>query len=75
AGEFRDNETGMHVIRVSHFARALAAAFGLNDVQQDMIYTAILGIFYCCEADATGLRTCQGFFAWLEFFLRRNCSL
>ncbi|MDX2471747.1 MAG: HD domain-containing protein [SAR324 cluster bacterium] len=40
AGEFRDNETGMHVIRVSHFARALAAAFGLNDVQQDMIYTA-----------------------------------
>ena len=30
ASEYKDNETGMHVIRMSHFARALALAIGCD---------------------------------------------
>ncbi len=40
AGEFRDNETGLHVIRVSRFAKAMAVAIGLSEEEQDVIYTA-----------------------------------
>ena len=40
AGEFRDNETGMHVIRVSHSCRLLAMAAGMNDEDIDMIFNA-----------------------------------
>jgi len=30
AAEFRDNETGLHVVRMSHYARCLALALGLG---------------------------------------------
>ncbi|VAX07997.1 Response regulator [hydrothermal vent metagenome] len=31
AAEYRDNETGLHVIRMSHYARLIAQAYGGND--------------------------------------------
>lgn len=40
AGEFRDNETGRHVIRVSHYCRLLAQAVGMNDEDSDLIFQA-----------------------------------
>jgi len=40
AGEFRDNETGAHVIRMSQSCRLLALAHGMNEVQADMILNA-----------------------------------
>lgn len=33
AAEYKDNETGMHVMRMSHFARELALAYGLSEEQ------------------------------------------
>ncbi len=38
ASEFRDNETGKHVIRVSKYARILAKAYGLSPQQVDLIH-------------------------------------
>jgi putative two-component system response regulator len=35
AAEYKDNETGLHVIRMSHFARLLGLAAGMNDHQAD----------------------------------------
>jgi putative two-component system response regulator len=32
AAEYKDNETGMHVLRMSHFAHLLAKAYGQSDV-------------------------------------------
>ncbi len=40
AGEFRDNETGQHVVRMSHFAHHLALAAGLSDGEAAMIRDA-----------------------------------
>lgn len=40
AGEFRDNDTGNHVTRVSHSCRALARAAGINAHLTEMIYMA-----------------------------------
>jgi len=40
AGEFRDNETGQHVVRMSHFAHHLAYAAGLGDEEATMIRDA-----------------------------------
>lgn len=41
AAEYKDNETGMHVIRMSHFARLLALAAGCDaDWAQDLFYAA-----------------------------------
>ena len=40
AGEFRDSDTGNHVVRVSHSCRALAQAAGLNAHLTEMIYMA-----------------------------------
>ena len=40
AGEYRDNETGNHVQRVSHSARALALAAGLDGDTAEMILHA-----------------------------------
>ena len=31
AGEFRDNETGLHVLRMSHYAQVVGLAMGLGD--------------------------------------------
>jgi len=40
AAEFKDNETGMHVIRMSHYSRMLAKATGANQDWVDLIYAA-----------------------------------
>jgi putative two-component system response regulator len=33
AAEYKDNETGMHVMRMSHFSKELALAYGLSEEQ------------------------------------------
>jgi putative two-component system response regulator len=40
AGEFRDNETGMHVVRVAHFCRLLGEAVRMNDEDLDLLFNA-----------------------------------
>ena len=40
AAEFKDNETGMHVIRMSHYSRIIAKGIGLSDVEADQILSA-----------------------------------
>ncbi|EWH09349.1 response regulator CheB (receptor modification enzyme, protein-glutamate methylesterase) [Catenovulum agarivorans DS-2] len=40
AAEYKDNETGMHVIRMSHYAKILAKAIGLSDVHAEKIMNA-----------------------------------
>ncbi len=42
AAEYRDNETGMHVIRLSHFTKLLAKKIGLTDSEADQIMYASL---------------------------------
>ncbi len=38
AAEFKDNETGNHVLRMSHYARLIALAHGLGDETADIIF-------------------------------------
>lgn len=41
AAEYKDNETGMHVLRMSHFAHALALAIGCSaDWADDLLHAA-----------------------------------
>src|SRR3974390_3000957 len=40
AGEFRDNETGMHVVRVAHFCRLLGEAVRMNEEDLDLLFNA-----------------------------------
>ncbi len=40
ASEFRDNETGLHVVRMSHYARTLARAAGLPESLAEMLLNA-----------------------------------
>ncbi len=40
AAEYRDNETGMHVIRMSQTTRLLAQAAGLPDAQTELLFLA-----------------------------------
>ena len=40
AAEYKDNETGMHVMRMSHFAKELALAYGLSDKQAEILLHA-----------------------------------
>ncbi len=40
AAEFRDNETGNHIIRMSHFCRLIGAAAGLGEKSVEMLYHA-----------------------------------
>jgi len=35
ASEYKDNETGMHVIRMSHYARLLGLAAGMSEAEAD----------------------------------------
>ncbi|MBF0425129.1 MAG: two-component system response regulator [Magnetococcales bacterium] len=42
AAEFRDNETGTHVIRMSHFARVLALRAGLSEPEAEQIMYAAM---------------------------------
>lgn len=37
AAEFRDNETGMHIARMSHYAKIIAASIGLSKEDQKML--------------------------------------
>ncbi|MEO5342889.1 MAG: two-component system response regulator [Gammaproteobacteria bacterium SHHR-1] len=40
AAEYRDNETGYHVIRMSHFAKLIAQAYGSNPEWTEMLFNA-----------------------------------
>ncbi|SDS52550.1 response regulator [Pseudomonas oryzae] len=40
AAEFRDNETGNHIIRISHYCRLIGAAFGLGEKSLDILFNA-----------------------------------
>jgi putative two-component system response regulator len=40
AAEYKDNETGLHVIRMSHYVRLLSEAVGLPDLETDIIFNA-----------------------------------
>ncbi len=40
AAEFKDNETGNHVIRMSHYARLTAQATGMNAAQVEILFHA-----------------------------------
>ena len=40
AAEYRDNETGLHVIRMSHFSRLLVLAAGLSEHAADELFHA-----------------------------------
>ncbi len=40
AAEFKDNETGMHVIRMSHYARLIAAAIGEDQAWVRLLHQA-----------------------------------
>lgn len=40
AAEYRDNETGMHVIRLSFYVRLLACKAGMTDVEADKMMSA-----------------------------------
>lgn len=40
AAEYKDNETGMHVIRMSYYAKILALAAGMSEADADMLMNA-----------------------------------
>jgi len=40
AAEYKDNETGMHVMRMSHYTKILALAYGLSESQADNLLHA-----------------------------------
>jgi len=40
AGEYRDNETGKHVVRMSHYARSIAAAAGWGEADVELVWQA-----------------------------------
>jgi putative two-component system response regulator len=40
ASEYKDNETGMHVMRMSHYSRVLALAYGFSENDADNLFNA-----------------------------------
>ncbi|MBF0186778.1 MAG: two-component system response regulator [Magnetococcales bacterium] len=40
AAEFRDNETGLHVIRMSHYSRLIAEALDVSDDWTELVFNA-----------------------------------
>jgi hemerythrin-like metal-binding protein len=38
ASEYRDNETGWHIMRMTNFAQVIAKALGLPEAQREMLY-------------------------------------
>lgn len=40
ASEYRDNETGWHVMRMTNYAQAIAKALGLSTEQRELLYIA-----------------------------------
>lgn len=40
AAEYKDNETGLHVIRMSHYSRLLGQAIGLSELEREILLNA-----------------------------------
>lgn len=40
AAEYKDNETGLHVIRMSHYAKEIALAAGMNEIDAEELLNA-----------------------------------
>lgn len=40
ASEYKDNETGMHVMRMSHYSQVIALAYGFTEVAADNLFNA-----------------------------------
>ncbi|MBF0144645.1 MAG: response regulator [Magnetococcales bacterium] len=40
AAEYKDNETGLHVIRMSHYSRLLALAYGMEEKRAEILFQA-----------------------------------
>lgn len=40
ASEFRDNDTGWHIMRMTNFAQAIAKTLGISDEQKELLYIA-----------------------------------
>jgi len=40
ASEFRDNDTGWHIMRMTNYAQAIAKALGLSSAQRELLYVA-----------------------------------
>jgi hemerythrin-like metal-binding protein len=40
ASEYRDNQTGLHIMRMTNFAQAIAKALGLPEAQRELLYIA-----------------------------------
>ncbi len=40
AAEYKDNETGLHVIRMSHYSRLSGLAFGMDEAEADLLLNA-----------------------------------
>jgi len=40
AGEYRDNETGMHVLRMSHIARLIGIRLGMSEAEGELVLQA-----------------------------------
>ena len=40
AAEFKDNETGLHVIRMSHYSRLIAEALNVGEAWTDLLFNA-----------------------------------
>ncbi|NOR69510.1 MAG: response regulator [Methylomarinum sp.] len=40
AAEYKDNETGMHVLRMSHYSHVLGLAAGMNEEEADLLLNA-----------------------------------
>jgi putative two-component system response regulator len=40
ASEYKDNETGMHIMRISYFCRLLGSGAGLNEEENELLFQA-----------------------------------
>jgi response regulator RpfG family c-di-GMP phosphodiesterase len=38
--EYRDTETGLHIVRMAHYAKAIGAATGLSESEQELLFLA-----------------------------------
>jgi hemerythrin-like metal-binding protein len=41
ASQYRDDDTGWHIMRMTNFAMAIAKAFGLSEEQRELLYVAV----------------------------------
>jgi len=40
AAEYKDNETGLHIIRMSHYSRLIGLAAGMDEAEADLLFNA-----------------------------------